>query len=197
MLITENVLQYLQSFAEEGCDLIDTMFSGYHGSYRKMWRSIKHGPRKFDKSWAEWYRGRRRFYTLLNSLKRQGLIKKRKGESRRSFWAITKRGIDHLARIKTQKADVLSLRQARYTRSSRSALILVIFDVPERERRKRRWLRENLKNLGYTLLQRSVWFGKTALPSGFLGDLRALKMLEYVHILSIGKSGTIRELLRN
>lgn len=195
MSLAESVLEHLQGFAEEGCDIIETMFSGYHGSYRKMWRSIKHGPKRFDKSWAEWYRDRKRFYTLLNALKRGGLVEKKKGGSRRSRWVITEKGSNHLSRIQAQKGDPLSLRHTKYARSSRPALILVVFDIPEREKRKRRWLRESLKNLGFSFLQRSVWLGKTALPSEFIHDLRRLKLIDCVHILAIGKTGTIHELL--
>jgi hypothetical protein len=71
----------------------------------------------------------------------------------------------------------------------------VIFDVPEKESYKRRWLRSVLKNMNFKMLQKSVWVGRTKVPKSLLDDMGALGMLDYVDIFAISKSGTLTQKL--
>ena len=74
-------------------------------------------------------------------------------------------------------------------------VIIVSFDVPERRRHWRDWLRFQLASLGLQKLQLSVWIGKVKLPEEFLEDLKKFQLLTYVHILSVGKKGTLKDYL--
>ena len=69
-----------------------------------------------------------------------------------------------------------------------------MFDIPEKEKWKRVWLREVLGLCGFKMLQRSVWAGKNKIPEEFLADLRNFNMLEYVHIFEVSKKGTLKEI---
>ena len=75
-------------------------------------------------------------------------------------------------------------------------LIIVIFDIPERERRKRAWLRLALKNIGLKLIQRSVWMGKVQIPKEFLDDIRELHLVNFVEIFEITKSGSLNQVIQ-
>src|SRR3990167_838001 len=75
-------------------------------------------------------------------------------------------------------------------------LIIVIFDIPERERRKRAWLRLALKNIGLKLIQRSVWMGKVKIPKEFLDDIRELHLVNFVEIFEITKSGSLNQVIQ-
>lgn len=53
---------------------------------------------------------------------------------------------------------------------------LVVFDIPERQERKRKILREKLKDLGFGMLQKSIWLS----PYNYLGVVN--KLVDYYHI---------------
>ena len=66
--------------------------------------------------------------------------------------------------------------------------------MPEKERRKRGWLRGALRFLNFKMFQQSVWIGKNKIPEQFLFDLRQKNLLPYIHIMEVNKGGTVREL---
>ena len=71
---------------------------------------------------------------------------------------------------------------------------IITFDIPERERWKRAWLREALMFLGFSMLHKSVWVGKNKIPEQFLEDLRDMNLIKYTHILEVSASGTLKEI---
>ena len=184
--ITEKLLEYLQLQAENTVDLLGIMMTDRRTAMRKARHSIVHGPPQFKHDWADLYRERQKFYSLLNHLKRDGLVVKYK-DGRTSTWKITDEGKEYLVRLK----DGQILPKRAYAKKKSISMVIVSFDVPERERRKRDWLRLNLVALGFTMLQHSVWIGKVALPHDFIKDLRSQNMLSYIHIFSVGRAGTI------
>ena len=58
--------------------------------------------------------------------------------------------------------------------------MIVAFDVPERKRSQRDWLRAELKILGFIQLQKSVWFGPAPLPKTFILAVRDIHLLQYI-----------------
>ncbi|MBI5221132.1 MAG: hypothetical protein HY978_04865 [Candidatus Liptonbacteria bacterium] len=88
-----------------------------------------------------------------------------------------------------------SLPPPHYDPTGPDKFVVVAFDVPEKERWKRRWLRSVLTNLNLHLVQRSVWVGKAAIPKQFVQDLAALNLLEAVEIFEVTKTGTLRHLI--
>ena len=187
---TEKILDYLQVQAESTVDLIDTIFSSDRKTaMRKARHAMVHGPPEFKTRWVDFRRERQSFYSLLNRLKREGLVAKRKQE-RGSQWHITGRGIKYLAQIKRRPVSPEKLSRRTYEKKD-GALIIVTFDIPERERRKRNWLRAQLVALEFRMLQQSVWLGKIQIPEDFISDLRKYEMIPYVHIFSVSKSGSI------
>ncbi|MDP2668950.1 MAG: hypothetical protein Q8P07_03905 [bacterium] len=125
------------------------------------------------------------FYNLLNYLKRTGLIDKKIGE-KGVFWKITSNGLNKLKLLKEKSAD--------YQTGADGKLKIIVFDVPEKERGKRSWLRGALRFLGFKMLQQSVWIGKNIVPEQFLFDLRRKNLLPYIHIMEVSRGGTVREL---
>ncbi|MBI2514977.1 hypothetical protein HYV91_02205 [Candidatus Wolfebacteria bacterium] len=187
--IIPKILEILQVQAEATADLLDIFTSNYGDSCRKLGRSIKYGPTRFKTDWASLYRERQSFYSMLNHLKQQGLIKKRKNELRKgSVWQITKRGLKKLNLIKNQE-------KFPYKKETSDKLIIVTFDIPEKDRQKREWLRSALRVLDFSLLQESVWIGKNEIPQEFLYDLRKREIMDFVHILEINKEGTLSKAL--
>ena len=79
--------------------------------------------------------------------------------------------------------------------STPPAVIIVSFDVPERERRKRDWLRDALRNLGLRMVHKSVWIGKQKLPREFLADLARLRLTDFIEVFEVGKQGSLRHIV--
>lgn len=129
---------------------------------------------------------RQKFYALLNYLKKQGFIESKK-KGRSALWKITVAGLKKLKFLN-------KLNMPDYKTETDDKFKIIIFDIPEKERKKRAWLREVLKMLGFKMLQFSVWIGKNKIPERFLEELRNKQMLSYIHILEINKSGTLKTL---
>lgn len=126
----------------------------------------------------------RKFSVILSKLKKQGLVAKR-GKHRKSVWSLTTIGknkledLKNFSEIEPPKADGISR--------------LVMFDIPESERKKRDLLRIGLVAANYKQLQKSVWLGYNPLPESFIKFLDELKLKNKVHIVSVNKLGTLEE----
>lgn len=96
-------------------------------------------------------------------------MKKRK--NKKTIWSITRKGLEKLKILKKKNRKTL----INYSKEKSDKLIIVIFDIPEKERHKRNWLRSVLVSLDFKFLQESVWIGKTKIPEEFLNDLRNKK----------------------
>ena len=190
--IVFKILEFLQGGTEATAGLLDIFTSDYHSSYRKMKRMIRHGPPPLKINWASDNQKSQQFYSLLNQLKNQGLVRKEKSEHKRgSLWRITGKGLAKLKLIRGRR--FLNKKSANYKRESDDKIKVVIFDIPEKERGKRTWLRIALIILGFSMLQRSVWVGKNKIPEQFISDLKERDMLSYVQIFEISKKGTIAQ----
>ncbi|OGF74791.1 CRISPR-associated endonuclease Cas2 [Candidatus Giovannonibacteria bacterium RIFCSPHIGHO2_02_43_13] len=149
------------------------------GFSRSYYRNKKISRTNFD---AE---RRQEFFNLLNYLQRKGFVEKKKTDAG-IFWKITSGGLVKLKILKNKSTD--------YQADSDGNLKIIIFDVPEKERKLRAWLRSALKILGFRMLQQSVWIGKGRIPELFLFDLRQKNLLPYIHIMEVNKGGTVKEL---
>ncbi len=188
--IVEKILEILQDQAENTVDLMDIMLSDRSPSYKKARHSIRYGPRQFKSDWAYVYRERQKFYSTLNELKRSGLVLKAKKDNKTS-WEITQKGLNKLLKPKQLGGTPLK----SYKSAKEVGLVIISYDIPERERNKRSWLRESLKNLEFSLLQKSLWVGHGGVPEEFIHDLRHNNLHRYVHIFSVSSSGTIEKTL--
>jgi len=188
----EKILDILQSQAETTISLLDIFVSGYSSSYKKARQGLSRNQRYFKTDWADRFRNRQQFYSTLNRLKNQGLIE-RKPDKGQTIWKITEKGKGIFNDYK--KDALFSGQSCDYEIKGEKNIKIIIFDIPEKERRKREWLRSVLNHLKFSLLQKSVWIGKNQIPEGLLKDLRKRDMLNYVHIFAISRSGTILRLI--
>lgn len=193
----ENKLKILEFLAEGGQVIADLLFVftlPYGTSYSRMDCLTAQRQGKWAKKVSNIEINRKKkqnFYDLLYRLRKEGLIlgcRKDKG----CFFKITKKGEKILEALRIKKADALP--PPEYNSESDNLLKIVIFDIPEKERRKRDWLRDVLKNLEFKMLQKSVWAGKIKLPKVFLEDLEKLNLLSFVEIFAISRTGSLRQL---
>ena len=160
-------------------------------SERRLNREFER-KREREKLEAEQKR-KQRVYEYLSKLKTQGFIKEALEGDRRVF-TISPSGIQKLEQLK--KDIALALPDTRhYIFVASPTVVIVSFDVPDKQARKRYWLRSALYHFKFKKLQQSVYIGKGVLPEEFLSDLVRLNLTECVEIFSINKTGSLRHVL--
>ena len=125
------------------------------------------------------------FSVALSRLKQQKLVT-RTGSKRYARWHITSAGKKILRQTHPPEKDLYDLAPED------GVIRIVAFDIPEKIRAKRDWLREQLFACGYRLLQRSVFTGARPLPDAFIRRVDEMKIGKYLHIAGIDKNGTLR-----
>src|SRR3989344_151953 len=155
------LLEAIHGGATGSVDLIKALLSaGYGASYGKMQYELRKNTRAREaRSVAR--KSIDRYYSMLYKLKRDGLIV----ENESKILRITKNGERLLERLKSRMQNQMPATRYRAIAHGRS--VIVAFDIPEVERRKRNWLRATLQNMGLTMTQKSLWLGKGKLPKEF------------------------------
>ena len=182
----EIILEILKDFKWLATDAV---FTDYYSSYKKLRQYVHYGrPAQVQKEKNE----RQKFYNLLYQLKKQGFVQKKNNKDQKVIWKLTEKGLKHFKETKHKqffpsfKPEILKKDFSK----------VVIFDIPERKRKERDWLRNVLVNLNFSKLQKSVWVGETQLPEDFLNSLKELNLLSYIHIFAVNKekTGTLKQL---
>lgn len=186
------LLKILRAVGEKGIDAMDLasaiLDAGYGASPGQINQKIKESRKAREKKIIE-YREKRNYAAFLAKMKSQGFISEDKKEK---FLTLTTKGSVKLRQLRDERGSVLP--DASYDKEVGNNFVIVAFDVPEESRRKRAWLRSALKNIGLSMLQKSVWLGKVKIPSGFIDDLASLKLIDYVEVLEISKTGSLKRL---
>ncbi len=126
--------------------------------------------------------------SLLSRLRKQGLVV-RSGSKKRARWSVTKKGGQEYKKSKSHTA----LQDFTFDLSKPDGITrLLIFDIPEDERKKRDWLRAQLVAVGFKPLQKSVWIGGCPLPEDLLKKCDILGLTSYIHLVSLDKKGTLQ-----
>lgn len=162
----------LEKLAEASELALEAMFPRNRAEGR-LWRKIFGLPTHYEFS-------KDNFSATLSRLKNQGLVD-RLGSRKYAKWRLTIKGQDKLGSFK-----ISLLKPDGIPR-------LVMYDIPEKERKKRDLLRSELAAYNYQQLQRSVWLGYSPLPEKFIQNLRDFGLKNKVHIVSINKTGTLSE----
>jgi DNA-binding transcriptional regulator PaaX len=105
-------------------------------------------------------------------MRQKGLLKNQEQK-----WSITPEGKELLEK---RNADIRRFfpTQSASQRDKEKRLI-IIFDIPEKKKRYREWLRSELVEFNFDLIQKSVWFGP-GLPKEFVEYLDELKLLKHI-----------------
>lgn len=128
---------------------------------------------------------KRRLQIFLSKMRQDGLISI---NNQNKKVKISGKGEDKIRKLKNK------LPERHYKKEDQNQVIIISFDIPEKLRRNRNWLREVIRNLGFEMIHQSVWIGKTKIPQNFIEDLETLKILEFVEIFEISKTGTLKKL---
>jgi DNA-binding transcriptional regulator PaaX len=187
--VTLKILEFVQDFTLTTADLFDAiMRAGYGASHSKIQYEFdrQQNKREEKKSKKEI---KKRYNRLVYQLQKDGLIEK--GDA--GNFGLTKKGANKLKELR--KKDGNKLPEFFYEKVKGDNFTIVIFDIPEKERNKRRWIRAALGNMGLTMVQKSVWLGKIKISEQFLEDMHLLKMTDFVEIFEITKGGSLRHLI--
>lgn len=184
-MIMQKALEIIEFGVETTGVFIDVFFSDYNTSYKKAKNFISKGTTNYYS--PKNFEDKQRLYSLISRLKKQGFIKKVKNE-RSEYWQITTKGKEKLKQIR--KSNTQSILP-NYKKEKSDRMMVVVFDIPEKDRWKRKWLRTILISLDFSFLQQSVWVGQNRIPEEFIEDLNKRGMLSYVHIFEVVKKGTI------
>ncbi|MFH1759319.1 MAG: hypothetical protein ABH822_02025 [Patescibacteria group bacterium] len=128
---------------------------------------------------------RRKRQKEIHRLVKDGFVEKKKNS-----FNLTARGEDKRKRLKLSVLKQL-LFNNDFKKVKERKVIIVSFDIPEKYRAVRDWIRKYLKFLGYEMIHQSVWCGRTRLPSEFMEFLSALDMDQYIKIFSIDHEGNL------
>lgn len=191
-----DILLKVLEIAGEGAVTLSDLFSafleaGYGASYGKLEYELREQRRERARTRNE-REARERFQKLLYKLKKDGLVAAEDRDAA-SHFSITKRGRNKLAELLKRRKRMLP--HAKYVAKRTNVYTIVTFDVPEKERKKRAWLREVLRNCGFNRIQQSVWIGRVKIPEQFLKDLERLELVEAVEIFEVTKTGSLRHLI--
>jgi len=175
--------------------LFEELFLIFTSPYGSSMRQIKNRIYKYyDNKEKERFikKEEQRFYDLVYRLKNDGLIES-EIKNNRKILKITTLGEKILKKLKAK--SLLSIN--KYKKEDDYSIKIIIFDIPEKEGNKRKWLRMVLTNLGFKMLQKSVWVGKVKIPQEFLNDLKIMKLVSYVEIFAVSKAGSLKKIIND
>jgi len=113
--------------------------------------------------------------TTLHRLAKRGLIEKKP-----DGWVMNITGRKYLV-------DRIPFVHRNHAPRTDSKKLIIVFDIPEVIRKKRDWLRIELKASGFVMLQQSVWFGPP-ISSDFADALRKANVLPYLKFFEARKA---------
>lgn len=189
----ENRLKVLE-FLENSGEALEELFLIFTMPYGTSFRGGEYRLRKFREereNFKTFKKDKRRFDDLLYHLRKDELVEDIE-KNEKIFLRLTQNGREILNKLRKKKDDAMP--DVKYQSQNDDGLKIIIFDIPEDEKKKRVWLRSALNNLNFNMLQRSVWAGKAKLPEEFLKDLSKLKLLSCVEIFAISKTGSLKQL---
>jgi len=153
------------------------------GMSKVLYKIVKKEINKRHKAGVQKELEKATFRTLLTRLKKDDLVE----SPARGLWQLTKKGLGFRAAI-SKKEESYRKFVADHGKERDT---IVIFDVPKKKGSLRHHLRAELIDLGYELLQKSVWIGGGPLPEEFIAYLKEKDLLRSVHIFTVQKRGTI------
>jgi len=188
---TKRILGELQHQARTAGEIFEAIIQYDPDTFKVTKRLLGHTtfPKKTD-HYALKRSEEKKFYTLLAKLRKEGMIK-RQGIGMDAICNLTGDGLKKLINYAGKKQS-LNLPKRKYIAEKSIAQTLVVFDIPESLKSYRDWIRYQLVGFGFSMLQKSVWIGAYQIPSDFIYDLRELKLLQYIHILKVAKSGSVQ-----
>lgn len=148
-------------------DILRTTAKYYPMGYKDLYEHL-YGETIYGKKL-----NRNSLQATLSRMKKEGLL-----SSKNRRWGPTSDGVTFLKKsgdgIKKffKRENVLGNRE-------KLRKLIIIFDIPEKKKKYREWLRTELVGFGFNLVQKSVWFGP-GLPKEFIEYLSESGILKHI-----------------
>ena len=161
-----NKLKLLEFFEESSAAISDLLFifTLPYGTSRGRAEHLLRKKYKQDARWEIENTEKRKFAYLLHHLRKDKLVEDVGLRSGR-LMRLSAKGREILQKLRDRKSNALP--NTRYETNKDDDLKIIIFDIPEDERRKRDWLRSALKNLKFSMLQKAFGWANASYPRGF------------------------------
>lgn len=147
---------------------------------------LKEAPKNFVEGLPTYYGGVGRYrrdninkstlQTNLYRLQKQGLIVK---NPKMKVFVLTEEGKKIMLEVEN--------RLAIFQKPWDGKLRLVFFDIPEKKKLWRNWLRGELVSLRFQKIQESVYAGKYPLPKSFYEEINQQGINEYIFVITAGE----------
>ncbi len=97
---------------------------------------------------------------------------------------------DKKSRIKTKnrKRNFYYITFSSPFEENSSKNLIVMYDIPDKQRKERDWFRRHLIKFGYIMIQKSVWVGPSPLSKDFLDYLKEIKIVDNFKTFKLAKS---------
>lgn len=115
--------------------------------------------------------------SATGSLKKRGLICKND-----SGWQLTAKGLEHTKSMQKPTEKFVSPFESKAPKN-----LLLMFDIPQEKTVYRNWLRDQLREFNYVMVQKSVWVGPSPLPSEFIKFITDLKIKDCIKTFKLAK----------
>jgi DNA-binding transcriptional regulator PaaX len=185
------ILSCLENMAQNYTDLFEVFCSTYPLTIGEIERKMKKKSQKRNYYFENllWdLKEKEKLSKLIHKLKEQGLISKTEDKK----FILTEKGREKLSSLKEKFKQQVNFNKE--TQESERELIILIYDVPEYEKKKRDTLRRILTSYKFELLQKSVWLKKGSVSENFINFLKDIDVLDYVHLFKINQTGTIEKI---
>jgi len=91
-------------------------------------------------------------------------------------------------KMKNRKRNFYYVTFSSPFRGNDSKNLIVMYDIPDSQRKERDWFRRHLVKFGYIMIQKSVWVGPSPLPKDFLDYLKEIKIGDNFKTFKLAKS---------
>lgn len=178
--LTEKFLWDLYKISNKAGDILDCVFPPnsstkailnykFYGYLRDAWN------RQHQKE-----KERKDFYRLIQKLKESGCLKTLKVKDKRAAM-ITSKGIEKLFRIELKLMEKKKRKDKKWQ--------MILFDIPEKQRRYRDYFRTSLQYLGYKKLQKSIWVCPYDTEKETKELIKRYNLKQFVELLLVEKIG--------
>lgn len=140
-----------------------------------------------DKAFNKAMSGRnfRDYYEEIRSLKENSLKtalwrleKKRLIKRNKNNFILTFLGLKYFAKIRE-----MEIKREQWDGKWR----ILMFDIPEKFKKERVWLRRELYGLEYKSLQKSVFIGKFPIPEDLFKEFIRRRLRNYINLITVGE----------
>jgi hypothetical protein len=182
--IIYKILDHLEDISMDAVDFFSAFVgAGYGATFGKIDREyrIRNNRSHIYQIARE---KRRNLQKYISKLESQGLLLK---NSHNKIYLSIK-GKKKLSLLRKNKVP----NREAYKKQPNDKFLIISYDIPIAFNKERNILRSLLTLLGFQMVHKSFWIGKVLLPSRFITDLEKLRILKFIEIMEVTKTGTLK-----